>query len=68
MGVDWGKSKVMGGYFTALIDNGDKEWHWSLIPFMLIWAIFVALLAVRFSAPCPCAATNSLSYGSSRYS
>lgn len=46
MGVDWGQSKRLGGYFTAMIDNGDKEWHWSLIPFILIWVAFGLLLIV----------------------
>lgn len=53
MGVDWGKSKALGGYFTAMIDNGDKEWHWSLIPFILIWLIFVGLLTVCTLPPRP---------------
>jgi len=47
MGVDWGKSKLVGGYFTALIES-DEDFHWSLIPFILIWAVFLGLLAVCF--------------------
>lgn len=46
MGVDWGKQKVMGGYFTALI-NTENDFHWSLIPFIIIWVGFFALLFVR---------------------
>lgn len=36
---------MMGNYFVALIDS-EEDFHWSLIPFILIWVAFVGLLAV----------------------
>lgn len=47
MGVDWGQSKPLGGYFLALIENESRAFHWSLIPFILIWSVFGFLLLVR---------------------
>lgn len=44
--VEWGREKVLGNYFIALIHT-EGEWHWSLIPFILIWVGFGVLLLVR---------------------
>lgn len=44
MGVEWGKSKPLGNYFISLIEGHEGDFHWSLIPFMLIWAGFVGLI------------------------
>lgn len=46
MAPDWGKEKLLGNYFLALV-NTEGEFHWSLIPFILIWVGFVSLVLVR---------------------
>ena len=39
----------MGGHFTRVFK--DDEWmNWRMVPFILIWAIFVLLLVVCTSA------------------
>ena len=43
--VPWGEEKLMGNYFLALIHT-EGDFHWSLIPFILIWVGFITLTAV----------------------
>lgn len=64
MGFEWGKEKPgrLGGYFTALI-NTDQDFHWSLIPFILIWAGFAFLLLVGTPRPRPAIQLNSHTTG-----
>lgn len=45
--VEWGQRRPLGNYFVALISKEHKgSWHWSLLPFVLIWVGFGVLVLV----------------------
>lgn len=45
--VEWGQRKPLGNYFVALISKDhNSSWHWALLPFLLVWVGFAALILV----------------------
>lgn len=40
------ESYYPGGYFSAVVNNDFGRYNWKLVPFLLIWLVFVVLIGV----------------------